>query len=206
MVPDNSPDPSTLSSPDPQSPRPEHRPGRLKPTHTPNGGCALSVTNSSTAPSSGTNTNSNSCSTNTSSTTTTVARTEDSTNEHPTTPPTSPRSAQTNRSNVTQTAPDSSTSTEPQPEPLPGQPTPTENAGLNAPNNTNPITEIRPRPPEKHRTTPRHEHACVPSCENLTARWERWDAPLRWDQLGVFVGALWIGYSPVPRRAANGGE
>ena len=132
----------------------------------------------------------------------------------PRTPPTStqrhrrrhPDRHQTNRSNVTQPAPDSSTSTEPQPEPLPGQPTPTENASLNAPNNTNPITEIRPRPPEKHRTTPRHEHACVPSCENLTARWERWDAPLRWDQLGVFVGALWIGYSPVPRRAANGGE
>ena len=192
MVPDNSPDPSTLSSPDPQSPRPEHRPGRLKPTHTPNGGCARSVTNSSTAPSSGTNTNSNSCSRNTSSTTTTVARTEDSTNEHPTTPPTSPRSAQTNRSNDTQPAPDSSTNTEPQPEPLPGQPTPTATASFNAPNNTNRITETRPRLPEKHRKTSRHEqvrgtnsgvrepHGVVrasgPNCGDGSGYWRESDA------------------------------
>ncbi|MEZ5382564.1 MAG: integrase core domain-containing protein [Microthrixaceae bacterium] len=54
----------------------------------------------------------------------------------PTTPATSSRSAQANRSNVTPPAPDSSANTEPPPEPLPGQPTP-----LPAPASTRPTTQ-----------------------------------------------------------------
>ncbi len=104
-------------------------------TRTPNDGCALSVTNSSIAPSSGTNTSSDSCSRNTSSTTTAIARTEGSTNGRPMPPKTSLRSAQANRSNVTPPAPDSSTNTEPPPKPLPGQPTPPQ-----APASTRPTT------------------------------------------------------------------